>query len=166
MKSKLIATLGLCLLLSLGSRASAQEAKFYALFVSKFTEYVKWPDVVSGQKIVIGVFGDSQVKKELANIAAIKGDIEVMQVNNAGEAVKCHLVFMPRKNEAEFENIKKAIGNRSILLVTEDDGYAEKGAGISFFLEGSKLRFKLNKLVIEAKNMKVSNSLVAMATVI
>lgn len=161
-----MATLGLCLLLSMTTQASAQEAKFYALFVSKFTEYVRWPDADSEQKIIVGVFGDSQVKNELINFAAVKDDIEIVQVNSAGEAVKCHLLFLPKKNEEEFENLKMAIGNRSILLVTENDGYAEKGAGISFFLEGSKLRFKLNKSVIEAKNIKISNSLIAMATVI
>lgn len=166
MKCKVLATLGLCMLLSMTSRVSAQDAKFYALFVTKFTEYVKWPDVPSGQKIVIGVFGDSQIEKELTNIAVLKGDIEVIQVNSAVEALRCHLLFMPEKKESEFENIKKAIGNRSILLVTEEDGYAERGAGISFFLEGSKLRFKLNKMIIEEKNIKVSNSLIAMATVI
>ncbi len=154
-------------LLPLGSQAFGQEAKYYALFLTKFTDYIKWPSVGTGQKVVIGVLGNSQVATELSQIAAAKkGQIEIMQISQAEEADKCHMLFLPKEQAAKFESLNQSIGNSSILLVTENEDLAEKGAGISFYLEGSKLKFKLNKAAIESKNIKISNSLLALATVL
>jgi hypothetical protein len=166
MKNKFLLTAVMLILLQFGSQAYAQESKFYALFVTKFVDYVKWPEADAGQKIVIGVWGNSPMKAELIHFAAAKGNIEIIQLSAAADVAKCKLVFLSKEKTADFELLNKSIGSRSILLVTEEDGFAEKGAGISFFLEGSKLKFKLNKSAIESKNIKISTSLMAMATVI
>lgn len=166
MKSKILTVIAFLMLLQLGSRAYAQEAKFYALFVTKFVDYVQWPEVKPGQKIVIGVWGNSQIKTELAHFAAAKGNIEIMQLNKLADTPKCHVLFLTKEKAGEFEFLNNSIGSKSILLITEEDGYAEKGADISFFLEGSKLKFKFNKSAIESKKIKISTALVAMGTVI
>lgn len=166
MKKKLFPTVLVLLFLFFGSQANAQEAKFYALFVTKFVDYIKWPDAAPNQKVVIGVWGNSQVKEELTHFAAAKGNIEVLQLSNLADAAKCNLLFLPKENAKEFEALKSSIGTNSVLLITENEGYAEKGAAISFYLEGSKLKFKLNKSTIESKKIKVSSALMAMGTVI
>lgn len=166
MKRKIVSIVVLLMLLQLGSRAYAQEAKFYALFVTKFVEHVKWPEVDAGQKVVIGVWGDSPVKAELVKFAATRNNIEIIQISHLAESSNCNLLFLTKEKAGEFELLNKSIGSKSILLVTENDGFAEKGAGISFFLEGSKLKFKVNKSAIESKKIKLSHYLLSMATVI
>ena len=42
--------------------SSAQESKFKALFIYKFSQYVEWPD--GSKEVTIGVVGKTDVHKE------------------------------------------------------------------------------------------------------
>ena len=82
------------------------------------------------------------------------------------DAQKCQLVFLADSKKSEFESINASIDGKEILLVTENEVFIKRGAGISFFLEGTKLRFKINKQTIDSKKLKVSGSLLALAEVV
>ena len=165
MKNKIIITLVLTIAMSWVARPScAQEAKYYALFVAKFTDYILWPN--SNDQIVIGVYGNQEVISELDKFTATRDKIKIMNISSLADIQSCQIVFMADSKKGEFETIKKSIGNKEILLVTESGGFAERGAGISFYLDGTKLRFKLNKHTMETRNLKVSGSLLALAEII
>ena len=165
MKKKIIITLVLTVAMSwIIQPVCAQEAKFYALFMAKFTEYIHWPN--SYDKIVIGVYGDQEIISELGKFTAKKDKIEIRNISSLADAEKCQIIFLANSKNGEFENINKGIGNREILLVTENGNFAEQGAGISFFLDDTKLRFRLNKQTMDSRNLRVSGSLLALAEVI
>ena len=165
MKNKLIITLTVTIMMSWFAQPScAQEAKFYALFMAKFTDYIHWPS--SPDPIVIGVYGDQEIISELGKFAAKKEKIEIRDISSPSDAVVCQIIFLADSKNGEFENINKGIGNKEILLVTENGSFAEQGAGISFFLDDAKLRFRLNKQSMDARNLKVSSSLLTLADVI
>ena len=165
MKNKIIITLTMTIIMSWFAQPSrAQEAKYYALFMTKFTDYIKWPS--SPVPIVIGVYGDKEIMSELQKFIASKENIEIRDISSPADAVTCQVVFLANSKNEEFELIKKGIGNKEILLVTEAGNFAEQGAGISFFLDAAKLRFRLNKQSIDDKNLKVSSSLLKLAEVI
>jgi hypothetical protein len=52
------------------------------------------------------------------------------------------------------------------LLVSEKDGMARKGADISFFIKEEKLKFEINKNVIENKGLKIATELLKLAVVV
>ena len=141
----------------------AQQAKYYALFVVKFTDYIQWPE--SKVPIVIGVYGNSEIISELGKFSA-KNKIEVLEMSSPSDIQKCQLVFLGNTKKGEFQSIKSNIGDKSILLVTENGDLVTQGAGISFYADGSKLRFKINKKITDTQNLKVSGSLLALADVI
>lgn len=143
---------------------SAQNAKFYALFMAKFTDYIEWPS--SNDQIVIGVYGNPDIISELKKYAASKKSIAVIDISSVNDVQKCQLVFIADSKNSEFESINASIDGKEILLVTEDDAYIKKGAGISFYVEGTKLRFKLNKETMDAKKLKVGGSLLSLADVV
>jgi len=155
------------LLIGLGwspKTTSAQNAKFYALFMAKFTDYIQWPN--SNDQIVIGVYGSQDIISELKKYSASKKNIGVMDISSVNDAQKCQIVFLADSKNSEFESINLGIDGKDILLVTENESFIKKGAGISFYLEGTKLRFKLNKQTMDAKNLKVGGSLLSLADVV
>jgi hypothetical protein len=165
MKKKIIITLVLTVAMSwIIQPICAQEAKYYALFIAKFTDYIHWPS--SNDKIVIGIYGDQEIISELGKFTASKERIEIRNISSLADAEKCQIIFLSDSKNGEFENINKGIGNREILLVTENENFAEQGAGISFFLDDAKLRFRLNKQAMDSRNLKVSGSLLSLAEVI
>lgn len=138
--------------------------KFQALFITKFVEYVKWP---SSEKIVIGVYGNDNVFGELSKMLAAKNkNLSVKNIASTEDARSCQAVFLASKKDKDFDALQSAISGKSVLLITESESYAKKGAGISFYSEGQKMRFKINPKIIEANNLMVSSNLLAIGTVV
>ena len=80
MKTKSIIALLLLIALSgISIQSDAQGAKYYALFMSKFTDYIKWPGTPS--QIVIGVYGSKEVTKELEKFTSKKENIKIMNIS-------------------------------------------------------------------------------------
>lgn len=165
MKNKIIITLILMAALSwFTMSAHAQEAKYYALFVAKFSQYIQWPNAET--PLIIGVYGNQEVTSELEGFTSKKQNIQIATINSVQDVNKCQIVFLGDSKKGEFESIRVSIDKKEILLVTENMNFAERGAAISFYLDGTKLRFILNKQTIETQNLKVSGSLLSLADVI
>ena len=149
-----------CLWLSYS--ANAQESKFKALFIYKFSEYIEWPS--SPSKIVVGVAGETDVYNQLSKFAASKENLEVISIMSAEESSKCNIIFLPSSHDKELSSYVSNINKRSILVVSENKSLVNKGADIGFYLEDGKLRFLINKESIENKSMVPSSKLLALGT--
>ncbi len=159
--------LGVCFLLTgllLSFSSSAQESKFKALFLYKFSEYIEWP---SGEKsIVVGVIGKSDVYDELVTFAASRDNLSVIKINGVSELNKCDILFVPTGQEKVIGQIGSAANENSVLIVSDSDKQVGSGSDIGFYLEANKLRFLISKGSIESKKMTPSTKLLALGKVI
>ena len=154
--------------LSIGnSKAYGQDlGKYQALYIYNFTKYIQWPN--SGGQLVIGVLGSGTINIELEKMVNNKGSeklkfVKLSSFDNLGE---CDIIFLAKDQERNLGLVIDKTKGKSILIISENEKSVEKGAGISFFLEGDKLRFSINKGAVEARKMKISGSLLALAKVI
>ncbi len=152
------------LCLSVGHFANAQEAKFKALFIMKFAQYIEWPQ--GNNSLVIGVLGNSPIAPELEKFATQTINIKVVTVKSTDEASKCNILFIPETKSKQLGEMVSAIGGGSTLLVMENDSGVGKGADIGFYIEESKLRFLISKKDIETKKMVPSSKLLALGKTI
>ena len=165
MKNKIIIMLVLTIAMNwIVQPICAQKAKYYALFIAKFTDYIQWPN--SNEKIVIGVYGDQEIISELGKFTAKREKIQIKNISSLADTQDCQVIFLADSKNGEFETINNGIGNKEVLLVTENGSFTAHGAGISFFLDDDKLRFRLNKQTMDSRNLKVSSSLLSLAEVI
>ncbi len=162
-KSLTLFAFGLVFLLVI-PKSNAQESKFYALFITKFSENVIWPENL--EKVRIGVIGDSKVFDHLVLFSKAKSNLEVVRVTDNNEAGKCQMLFLPKSDDGKIEDILTVIGGKSILLISENDKLTGKGSDIGFFLNDGKLRFLLSEESIKGKNLVVSNNLKALGRTI
>ena len=148
-------------------QAQANAYKLQSLFIYNFIKNIKWENV--DQEFVIGVYGNLEAYNEVvANLTAknVNGvKFKILTVNNAADAKKCHVVYLPKSNRTKVVSMISQVDEPNILLVTEEDLISE-GASISFELKDSKLNFIINKQKTEEKGLKISSSLLAMGTVI
>lgn len=145
-----------------GTSAVAQnpESKIQALFILKFVENISWPQ--DRKDIVIGVVGKSETLAELEGRLKIKNPNGiVIKKISASEASTCDVVYIPSSEDRAITTISASINDRSVLIITESD-FSRKGSGISFIEEAGRMNFIVNKDAIEAKGMKVSNSLLTL----
>jgi hypothetical protein len=154
------------------SNVSAQEANYkaYSLFVYNFIKYIEWP-AESSTQFVIGVMGNSPIVSELKTLAATKKahgkTIVIKIINSVAEAEKCHLLYVPDSKSKLLKEYVDVIKNKSILVVSEREGMAKKGAGINFVLdENENLKFEVNKTTLASHNLKIPTVLLNLGYVV
>lgn len=144
--------------------AQISNFKGQSLFIYNFAKHIKWPS--SPPEFTIGVIGSSDFYKELE--ATLKGkqidgvNFKVKSISTTAEATKCQIVYLPSASSKELTPLISAIGNKNVLVITEND-LVEKGAGISFLFVDDKIRFKLNQSVLSKHGLQVSYGLVTLA---
>lgn len=149
--------------------ASAQTNfyKLHSLFIYNFIKNIQWQSV--GDKFVIGVYGSDNAMKVLKENLAGKRmgskDIEIIKVNTPSDADRCQVVYTPKSNKTKILNLIESSNHNGKIFVTEDD-LTTNGASISFIIQNSKLRFKINKGNIDASGLKISSSLLSLGIVV
>jgi len=146
------------------SVVQAQESKFKALFIYKFSEYITWPS--GGSQVTIGVLGDTPVYNELAKIAQSKSDLSIIKLSSLSKLSECQIIYLPGNRSKSASSIQSQIGSRSILLVADDKSTTGEGSDIGFFLQGGKLRFLIHESGIRKKRMIPNSKLLALGQTI
>ncbi len=159
-------------ILSFNQNANAQDVdyKAYSLFIYNFIKYIEWPADNSTQ-FVIGVAGDSPIVKELNALAATKKahgkTIVIKIINVAADAAKCDLLYVPDGKSKFIKEYLLAINKKSVLVVSEREGMAKKGAGINFILDDNEnLKFEVSKATLTKQNLKIPTVLLNLGYVV
>ncbi len=157
--------------LSFTGRLSAQSHdKVYAVFVMNFAKYIVWPGDKSTGEFVIGVLGSSPITEELKAAAQTKTigsqKIRIKDCKSTGDANGCHLIFVTQAKSASVEELIGRLASDPTLVVTEKEGLARRGGGISFAEAGGKVRFEINKGAIERKGLNVSSALTNLGVIV
>ncbi len=144
--------------------------KMKAVFLFNFTRYIEWPENDTSDNFIIAVLGESYITEPL-NIIATKrkvGDknIVVKQYNRIDNIKPFHILFIDSTFNINLNTLHKIVGNQNILMVGDREGLAEKGSGISFFIKEGKVKFELNRKIIEDANLTVSSQLLKIAKLI
>lgn len=137
--------------------------KMHSLYIYNFIKNIKWKNVEG--KYVIGVFANdatvAQIRTVLASRTFNGKAIEIKKTSSPAQASDCHIIFV----STEFSsNISKLSANSQLknkLLVSESGGI-ESGASIGFFVEGSKLKFKINEPVCKSSDLQISATLLSL----
>ncbi len=145
-----------------------QETKFISIYLYNFTKYIEWKnDDYKENDFVIGVFGHSDISKKLSDV--IKGQtvgsqkIIVKNFKSFSDIEKTHILFIADWKSEEFDNVLSKIKDNNTLVVTNKEGMLNKGAAINFVKEGELIKFEISTKNAEARNMNISNNLIAMA---
>jgi nitrogen regulatory protein PII len=150
--------------------ASAQNYKQHPLFIYSFTRYIQWPDAYNQGDFEILVMGDSPILEELKALAQHKkvGDrtITVSKINNVTEIRRCNMLFIPADKSDKLNEVLQKVDKQSVLVITEQAGLGVRGSCINFITKEGKLAFELNQSAFAKRNLKASNEITRLATMI
>lgn len=165
--------LTICFAIVMIGNTHAQERpthEIHAAMVYNFIKYVQWPDEAEAGEFVVGVIGDDNVFNTLKQWydGKPKGSKKyvVKKLASSAEANSCHVVYLGKSKNREFENIKASTTGKSILTVTDGNGLGQKGSCINFKVIDGKLKFELNQTTVTGSNLKISSQLSSMAILI
>jgi hypothetical protein len=146
----------------------AQKEKFKALFIYNFIKNVEWPAQSKSGQFTIGVIGNQTIASELQTIAQTQKagglPIKVENFSSVNEASNCQLVYLASAKSGMLGNMVSLTNGKAILIVGDGKDLATKGAGISFVIDGEKLKFDICRKHIESHGLKCSASLMNLGT--
>lgn len=145
-------------------------AKIKAMFIYNFTKYIEWPSAYKNGSFIIGILGESTMYDELKNMTetkkAVNQPFELKRFTTASQIEQCHMLVLPKEEAAKLGDVLSKVDSYSTLVIAENDGMAQRGAGINFVIRNNRQKFELNKTKMERHELKVSSSLLSLAIVI
>jgi hypothetical protein len=146
---------------------SADEVK--AAFLYNFGKFVVWPGSSGRQEasFAIGVLGDSLMADVLDRIVRDKlvqdRRIEVRRIRSASEAQDCQILFIGAAERDRLGDILDTLDRRSVLTVSDIDAFVDRGGMIRLLLDQNKVRFEINRTVVDRAGLKMSSQLLKLA---
>lgn len=170
MKKASVVLVGLFMMIVSFQSAWAQKERYHSIFIYNFSKYVKWPDAQNSGTFVIGVLGTSAIQNDLKAMAATKQvngmTIEVKQFSSATEVSDCHILYVSASESAKLNQVLSNTKSKPVLVVTDNPGFAKKGAAINFVEVGGKIKFELSQKNAEANGLKVAGALASLAILV
>ncbi len=130
-----------------------------AIFLYNFLSYIFWPAEDNSETFNIGIVGESPIKQAL--VAQVYGkSVNKQSINvetfTAGNNYK--MLFFTEAGQAQFNKIRKQLTGKTVLFITENTLLESIGSHISLYVDGTKIRFTVNKPALEKTKLKVSNT--------
>jgi hypothetical protein len=147
-------------------RASAVKAAF----LIKFASFVEWPAntwATPQEPLVIGVVGDDGVYSDLEQLAQgrtvnARPVVALRLRDLPPDAGRVHILFIAAGSEDRVrELVSRAAG--PVLVVTQTDAGLAVGSALNFVLEGARLRFDASPGNAQARGIRLSSRLLAVA---
>lgn len=127
------------------------EYRVKAGFLYTFAKYVEWPTGTfhsPTNAIVIGILGKDPFGKMLNDMVAGKAvdgrPIRIQRFQRAEEIQVCHILFVSASEKSRLPDIQTRLRGRSILTVSELDGFLEHDGQIRFVSEDNRVWFDID----------------------
>jgi hypothetical protein len=146
------------------------EYQLKAAFLFNFAMFVEWPQHAFAERtspFVIGVLGENPFHDDLAKTLQNKKiddhPLQVREIHLPVEATNCHLLFISASEKKRLPEVLQSVKGSSVLTVSEIDGFTQEGGMINFVLQGTKVRFQINKETASASGLRISSKLMNLA---
>ena len=150
--------------------APMPEYQLKAVYLFNFAHFVTWPSQESSRApLVIGILGDdpfgSYLDETVRGQKVVNRPLTIQRFRRITELRNCNILFVSQSERDRAGQIVSSLKGRSILTVSDIDGFADNGGMIEFVTEQNKIRVRINLNAVNAANMKVSSKLLRVAEV-
>lgn len=142
-----------------------------AAFLCKFIKYMDWPSSIivrNEGEFVIGVYGDSPIAGNLFSIMPkeVAGwKLKIIKIEDVEKVVETNMLFLSSSEEGQFPEIIDLLHNTSVLTVSDNDNFLERGGIVKFFTLDKMVRFEINLAAAKAADIKISSKLLRLAKI-
>lgn len=149
------------------------EYEVKAVFLFNFSQFVDWPAAAfadGSSPLVIGVLGHDPFGATLDEI--VRGEtvngrpLAVRRYQSLEQLDTCHILFIDRSQEAQLGAILPVLKGRSILTVSDFDGFARRGGMIRFITVGNRIRLRVNLAAAQEAKLTISSKLLRPAQIV
>lgn len=140
-----------------------------ANYLVGFVDFLHW-DREEKNTIVIGLFGDSNLEREIENLITKKKaggsnrNFEVFILSDSAESLEqVDVLFLAEGTQTNWETVIPRARELGILTVGDATGFLDSGGLIEFVIKKNRLRFALNLEASEEYRIGLSSKLARLA---
>jgi YfiR/HmsC-like len=139
------------------------EYQVKAVCVLNAARFVSWPASAfdnSSAPLVIGILGDNPFGSALQDVVAGETLHErriVVRRVALSEAATVQVLFISNSQRGHLDEILRALGNASVLTISEIDRFTENGGMLGLALDRGKIRFEVNPEAVGRAQLKIDS---------
>lgn len=145
------------------------EYQVKAVCVLNAVRFVSWPADAfpnADSPLVIGILGDNPFGSALQEV--VKGETRqqrriVVRRVRLEEAAAVNVLFISHSERDGLEAIFRALGNSSVLTVSEIDRFTQSGGMLGLALAHGKIRFEANSEAARRVQLKIDSQFLLLA---
>lgn len=145
--------------------------RVHAMFIYHFTKYIEWPAKRNHEGFQISFLGSTPVLEELTAVTENKlidnRKVNIQSVQPGDRLLRnSDIIYIPNSRKFSPEIVKElsnSLSDLPVLIITEQQGMLQHGSMINLVVSDEKLRFQINKTLIQSRSMKVSSELLRLA---
>jgi hypothetical protein len=153
---KIVLLLILVICFNMKTFSQSSEYTMKAIAFEKLSLFVTWQaDALKNnpsQEFVIAVFGQhpfGDILDEVYKNKKIKNrKVKIVYVNNIKQLKDCQILFVSKTSLNELQKVLNYVKGKSVLTISDTDGFAKAGCMINFYLYENKLHFEINQKVM------------------
>jgi hypothetical protein len=162
------------LCMHLRAQTPSKEYELKAVLLWRLAQYTDFPAEAfenAQSPVIIGVLGDNPFGDALRLAArgekAHGRNIEVHYFKEVADITECHLLFVSESERLRVRSITSDLRRRSILTVSDIEGFARDGGGmVRFAMEKGKVTLIVNLEAVNAAGLKLDGRLLRMADIV
>lgn len=135
-----------------------------------FLRYTQWPTAArTDAPMVVCVYGRDPFSGRLGSLAGRTVNqrvIEVRSVREGNQIDACSLLFVNAEQRNDWPRLRAHLARRSILTVSDYDGFARSGGMIEFARTDNRIGVRVNVGAAEAADLVVQDRLLRLASVV
>jgi hypothetical protein len=140
-----------------------------ALYLYNFATLIDWPSDYRKGDFVIGVYGNKEgvyenLKGKYEGKAIGSQEIVVKSYTSVSQISKAHILYVTPTKSSAITSLNSKVKSESTLVVTEKDGYLNKGAAINFVLNGTSQKFEISKSNAKKHKLVIADRLLKLAS--
>lgn len=148
---------------------SIEDYQALAKVIKPFVSLVTWPgNPETPLRIVIlggaGFGTELDAVMEKSTVGGRKVKLNYLTTSSFLSAPPpCDVLFLDRGEENRIPSILSKIGGKSVLTLGYLEGGSRKGVMVNFYIEGSRIRFEVNRSRLQEAGLTVSSHLLSIA---
>lgn len=149
------------------------EYRLKALYLINFAKFIQWPAETfesPSAPVVIGILGKDPFNGRLAALTQGKlvhgRGLSVVKFPSVASLGTCHILFISRSERRNLTTILKNVKGSPVLTVSDLDRFARLWGIIQLVKREGKIRFEINVERARKVGVKLSSSLLELATIV
>ncbi len=150
--------------------ASSSESEIKVAILGKFAHFVKHKTPTKNDNFVITVFKDKNfvtlLQKKYAKKKINKKNVEVNAITEISNIQRPDILYIGDIPQEEQAKVITTAYKHSLFSVSSQSGFAQRGGILQLYFLSQKIRFKINLTAAKKSNLKISASLLSIATLV